>query len=133
MPNYWILKTEPSTYSFEDLCRDRTTTWDGVANPVAVRNIRAMAKGDQVMVYHTGGIKAVVGLASVASDPRPDPKNEKLAVIDLKAGDPLGAPVTLVAIKADKAFADLALVRAGRLSVVPVSENLWKRILGMAT
>jgi predicted RNA-binding protein with PUA-like domain len=132
MPNYWILKTEPSTYSFQDMQKEKETTWDGVANPVAVKNIRAMAPGDQVMIYHTGEQKAVVGLATVVSAPRADPRNEKLSVIDLKVGDLLPQPVTLAAIKADRAFADLALVRAGRLSVVPVPAPLWKKILGMA-
>lgn len=133
MPNYWILKTEPSTYSFDNLAREGTAVWDGVANPVALRNIRSMTPGDQVMIYHTGDEKAIVGFASVVSDPRPDPKNPKLVVIDLKAGSRIANPVTLAAIKADPAFADLALVRQGRLSVVPVPAPLWKRLLGMGT
>ena len=133
MPNYWILKTEPSTYSFDNLVKAGTDVWDGVANPVALRNLRSMTPGDQVMVYHTGDEKAIVGLATVASEPRPDPKNPKLVVVDLKAGSPIARPVTLAAVKADPAFADLALVRQGRLSVVPVAALLWKRLVAMGT
>lgn len=133
MPNYWILKTEPSTYSFETLVKEGTAVWDGVSNPVALKNIRSMAKGDQVMIYHTGGEKAIVGFATVVSQPRPDPKDPRLAVVDLKAGSAVAKPVPLAAIKADPAFADLALVRQGRLSVVPVPAALWKRLTGMGT
>jgi len=131
--SYWILKTEPSTYSFADLVRERRTRWDGVGNPVALRNIRSMRKGDEVMIYHTGGEKAVVGFARVASEPYPDPADQtgKLVVVDLDAGPPIGTPVTLAAIKADPAFKDLALVRQGRLSVVQVPAPLWKRLVGM--
>ena len=133
MPNYWILKTEPSTYSFGDLVKEGTAVWDGVSNPVALRNLRTMTPGDQVMIYHTGDEKAVVGFASVVSAPRPDPKNPKLTVVDLKAGAAIGKPITLATIKADPAFADLALVRQGRLSVVSVPAPLWKRLVGMGT
>ena len=133
MPKYWILKTEPSTYSYADQAREGTAVWDGVSNPVALRNIRDMTPGDQVMVYHTGDEKAIVGFASVVSEPRPDPKNPKLVVVDLKAGAAIGRPVTLAAVKADPAFAELALVRQGRLSVVPVPAPLWKRLSSMGT
>jgi predicted RNA-binding protein with PUA-like domain len=128
---HWILKTEPSTYSFQQLVRERTARWDGVTNPVALKHIRAMAEGDPVLVYHTGNEKACVGLAEVASAPYPDPKDPALTVVDLKAGRPLPAPVTLAAIKAEPAFADLALVRMGRLSVVPVTAAQWKKLLSM--
>ena len=133
MPNYWILKTEPSTYSFDNLVKEGTAVWDGVSNPVALKNIRSMTPGDQVMIYHTGDEKAIIGLASVVSEPRPDPKNPKLVVVDLKAGAAVGKPVTLAAIKADPAFADLALVRQGRLSVVPVPPSIWTRLLAMSS
>ena len=133
MPNYWILKTEPSTYSFDHLVKEGTAVWDGVANPVALRNLRTMAPGDQVMIYHTGDEKAIVGFATVVGEPRPDPKNPTLVVVDLKAGAPVRKPVTLAAIKADSAFADLALVRQGRLSVVSVPSALWKRLVAMST
>ena len=133
MPNYWILKTEPSTYSFANLVARGTDVWDGVSNPVAIRNLRGMKPGDEVMIYHTGDEKAIVGFASVVSEPRPDPKNPKLTVVDLKAGRAIGKPVTLASIKADPAFADLALVRQGRLSVVAVPAPLWKRLTAMGT
>jgi predicted RNA-binding protein with PUA-like domain len=133
MSNYWILKTEPSTYSFANLASRGTDVWDGVSNPVALRNLRSMKTGDEVMIYHTGDEKAIVGLARVASEPRPDQKNPKLTVIDLKAGAAIAHPVTLAAVKADPAFADLALVRQGRLSVVSVPPSLWKKLLKMGT
>ena len=119
MPNYWILKTEPSSYSFDRLVKERRAVWDGVSNALALKHIRSMAKGDQASIYHT--------------EPYPDPKGDdpKLAVVDIEAGAPLGRPVTLAAIKADPAFAELALVRMSRLSVVPVPPNLWKRLLAM--
>lgn len=133
MPNYWILKTEPASYSFDQLQKDKTTTWDGVSNPVALKHLRSMRPADEVMVYHTGDQKAIVGLASVASEPRPDPKDPRLVVVDLAAGARLAKPVTLAAIKADPAFKDLALVRQGRLSVVPVLPDLWKRLRAMSS
>ena len=132
MPNYWILKTEPTTYSLADLARDGRTRWDGVTKPVALKNIRTMAAGDLVMIYHTGDEKSVVGLARVTGAPYPDPKNAKLTVVDLEYREKLPKPVTLAQVKADSAFADLALVRQGRLSVVAVPAALWKRLLNMA-
>ena len=133
MPSYWILKTEPSTYSFADLQREGRARWDGVTNAVALKHLRAMRPGDRVLIYHTGDEKRIVGQASVASDPYPDPKagDERIVVVDLEAGKPVPSPVTLAQVKADPAFADLALVRVGRLSVVPVPEPQWKRLLGM--
>jgi predicted RNA-binding protein with PUA-like domain len=120
MPNYWLVKTEPTTYSFDDLKREGVATWDGVKNPVAMKHLRAMQPGDEVFVYHTGNEKAVIGTATVvaAGDP---PK--------LKARERLGRPVTLAEIKQDKAFADLALVRIGRLSVQPVGPAQFRKIL----
>ena len=117
---YWLLKTEPSTYSWADLQRDKKATWDGVTNAAALINIRRMSKGDLAFIYHTGDERAVVGIAEIVSNPYPDPKqdNEKLAVVDLKPKKPLPAPVTLEMIKADKAFAGWDLLRIGRLSVV---------------
>jgi predicted RNA-binding protein with PUA-like domain len=133
MPNYWIVKTEPSAYSFDQLEKEKRTVWDGVKNAVALKNIRAMKKGDAVMVYHTGDEKRIVGLATVVSEPYPDPKagDESLVVVDLEAGKRLKRPVTLAEIKADPDFRDLALVRQGRLSVVPVEERLWKKLMEM--
>jgi predicted RNA-binding protein with PUA-like domain len=134
MPNYWILKTEPSTYSFDDLVREKRTVWDGVKNAVALRNIGRMKPGDPVMIYHTGDEKSVVGLAEVASNPYADPKSSDpgLLVVELIAGKPLRRPVTLAAIKGEKAFADLALVRMGRLSVVSATKEQWDRLLEMS-
>lgn len=132
MPAHWILKTEPSTYSFDRLVEERKTVWDGVSNPVALRNLREMAVDDQVMIYHTGDVKAVVGLARVTRAAYPDPKDPKLAVVEVEAGNRLPHAVTLASIKADPAFADLALVRMGRLSVVPVNPEQWKRLMQLA-
>lgn len=130
--NYWILKTEPTAYAFDQLVREKTAVWDGVTNPVALKNIRAMAKGDAVCIYHTGDEKSCVGLASVASAPYPDPKDGKLVVVELKAGKKLARPVTLAAIRADGSFNDLALVRMPRLSVVPATAAQWSRLMAMA-
>ena len=131
MPNYWIVKTEPSTYSFDDLTRQKTAVWDGVKNNLALKHLRQMKPGDRVLVYHTGDEKAVVGVAEVASEAYPDPmqKDPKLAVVDLKAGERLPRPVPLAEIKKERAFADLALVRIGRLSVMPASPDQYKRLL----
>lgn len=132
MPNYWILKTEPSTYSFDRLATERRAVWDGVTNALALKHIRSMAKGDHAFIYHTGDEKALVGLARIASDPYPDPNDPKLAVVDLEPGERLPRPVTLAAVKADPAFAELGLVRMSRLSVVPVPPDHWKRLRVMA-
>jgi len=120
MANYWLVKTEPSTYSFDDLKREGVATWDGVKNPVAMKHLRAMQAGDEVFVYHTGNEKSIVGTATVvaAGDP---PK--------LKAKGVLARPVTLAEVKKDKAFADMALVRIGRLSVMPVAPALYQKLL----
>ncbi len=126
----WLLKTEPSTYGWDDLIRDKKTTWDGVSNALALIHIRAMQKGDLVLIYHTGSERAVVGIAEVARNPYPDPKqnDEKLTVIDLKPKKKLARPVTLDQIKSDAAFKGFDLVRISRLSVMPVPEAMWKRI-----
>ena len=131
MPNFWIVKTEPSTYSYDDLARQKTAVWDGVSNNLALKHLRQMQPGDRVLVYHTGDEKAVVGLAQVASAAYPDPKQKdpKLAVVDLKADSRLPRPVPLAEIKKDRAFADLGLVRIGRLSVMPVSPDQFQRLL----
>jgi len=129
---YWILKTEPSAYAFDRLVREKTARWDGVTNPVALKNIRAMQRGDELMIYHTGDEKAVVGLATVASAPYPDPKNAKLAVVDIEAGKALPRPVTLSEIRNEPTLKDLALVRMPRLSVVPATGTQWKKLLQMS-
>jgi predicted RNA-binding protein with PUA-like domain len=130
----WLLKTEPGTYAYADLEREGRTRWDGVTNPVALKNIRRMAEGDQAFVYHTGDEKAVVGLARIASAPYADPRDRagKLVVVDLEPERRLRRPVALATIKADPAFADFALVRVPRLSVVEVPAALARRILKLA-
>jgi predicted RNA-binding protein with PUA-like domain len=115
---YFLAKTDPETYSIEQLERDRKTAWDGVTNPQAVRAIQSMRPGDRVFIYHSGGNSAIVGLAKVTSDPRPDPKNPKSAVVDLEFIRRLDPPVTLAEIKQSKKFEDWALVRQGRLSTM---------------
>ena len=115
---YYLAKSEPSVYSIDDLERDGTTVWDGVTNPTAVRAIRAMKTGDRVFLYHSGDVRAVVGVAKVTSDGRDDPKNPKSAVVDLEYEKRIDPPVTLAEIKASGKFADWALVRQGRLSTM---------------
>jgi predicted RNA-binding protein with PUA-like domain len=129
---YWILKTDPDTYALADLARERRTRWDGVANPVAVKNLRSMRTGDRAFIYHTGDEKAIVGLARIVSDGYDDPSHSRLAVVDVQFEREVGIPVTLVTIKADPAFKDLGLVRQGRLSVVPVTQSQWERLAALA-
>ncbi len=133
MTKYWVLKTEPSTYSFDDLVRAGRAVWDGVTNPVALKHIRTMARGDDVLIYHTGDEKTIVGFARVVSAPYPDPNDTtgKLTVVDLAPGERLPRPVPLSAIKAEPKLKDLALVRMPRLSVVPVDGAQWRVLLGM--
>lgn len=127
---HWLLKTEPSTYSFAELERTRKAVWDGVKNPAALRNLRAMKAGDVAVVYHTGDEKAAVGLATVTREAYPDPKskNPRLVVVDLEADRRLGRPVTLAEMKALATFAASPLVRQGRLSVVPLNPAQWKAL-----
>ena len=130
--NRWILKTDSDVYPFDQLERERRTVWDGVSNAVALKHIRAMAPGDPLMIYHSGATKEIVGLAQVTSQPRADQKNPKLAVVEVAVDRRLPKSVSLAAIKADPAFADLALVRQPRLSVIPVPEQQWRKLLEMA-
>lgn len=127
----WLLKTEPTEYSWSDLVRSKKATWDGVSNALALQHLRAMKKGDTCVIYHTGKEKAVVGLAEVIKAAYPDPAgdSEKQVVIDLKPLKPLKVPVTLELIKTDKAFQGWDLLRIGRLSVVPTSDAMLSRIL----
>jgi predicted RNA-binding protein with PUA-like domain len=129
----WLLKSDPETYSFDDLERDGRTIWDGVRNNQALIYLRKMQKGDPVLVYHSGGDKQVVGLAEIVGGPYPDPKQSdpKLVVVDLKPKQRFPRPVTLAQIKADGTFADFGLVRMSRLSVMPVSLGVWERLLRM--
>lgn len=121
--NYFLAKTDPKTYSINDLEREGTTVWDGVNNPQAVRAIREMKPGDRVFIYHSGGESAVMGLASVVSEPRPDPKNPKSWVADFEFSSRLERPVTLAEIKESGQFAGWALVRQPRLSTMSVPKE----------
>jgi len=131
----WLLKTEPGSYSYDDLERDKRAVWDGVTNPVALKNLRAMQPGDGVIIYHTGDEKAAVGLAEVTKAAYPDPKagNPRLVVVELKATRRLVRPVALAEIKARADFAESPLVRQGRLSVVPLGAAQWKALLAMGS
>ena len=122
--NYFLAKTEPTTYSIEDLERDQRTAWDGVKNAQAVRAIREMRPGDRVFIYHSGGVSSIVGLATVRSQPRDDARNPKSAVVDLEFLARLEPPVTLAEIKSSKKFDEWALVRQGRLSTMAAPEML---------
>ena len=127
MPNAYLLKTEPTEYSFADLDKDRKTVWDGVHNPVALKNLGAMKPGDRLVIYETGDHKSVVGTAAVVSARVTDPKNPQ---IEIAAGKPLLKPVSLAEIKANKLFASSPLVRMGRLSVVPLTPEQYKSLTG---
>jgi predicted RNA-binding protein with PUA-like domain len=120
---HYLLKTEPSVYSFADLQREKTTIWDGVTNPVAVRNLRDMPKGARLLIYHTGDEKQVAGTATVESVDDTDPKVPKVRI---SVGKPLAKPVTLAEIKANRLFVDSPLVRQGRLSVVPLTQEQYE-------
>ena len=122
----YLLKTEPSEYSFANLERDKETIWDGVSNPVALKNLRGMRPGDKLVIYETGNVKSAVGTASVVSVDTSDAKNPR---VKIKAGKPVTA-VTLATVKANKLFADSPLVRQGRLSVVPLTEGQHKALTG---
>ncbi len=131
---YWLLKTEPTVFSYDTLVRDGRSVWDGVTNALALQHLRAMKKGDQAFIYHTGKEKALVGTARLLSAPYPDPSasDPRLVVVDIGPGDRLSRPVPLSEIRADKRFADLGLVRLPRLSVMPVSAAHWAALTGLA-
>ena len=128
--NYWLLKSDPDTYSYNDLEREKRTVWDGVRNNQALGFLRRMHKGDLALIYHSGKDKHIAGLAEIVSGPYPDPEDddEKLVVVDIRAKRRVQQPVTLAQIKADPVFADFHLVRMSRLSVMPVSAGLWKKL-----
>jgi len=123
----YLLKTEPSTYCFGDLEREKTTIWDGVSNPVAVKNLARMKGGERLVIYHTGDEKAAVGTATVVSVDASDPRNPQ---VKIKAGRALSKPVTLAEAKASNVFSESPLVRQGRLSVVPLNERQFKFLTG---
>ena len=124
---FYLLKTEPSAYSFDDLQREKQTTWDGVTNPAAVKNLREMKKGDQLVVYHTGDERTAVGTATVLSVDATDPKKP---VVKIKAGKALAHPKTLADIKADRRFEDSPLLRQTRLSVAPLTKAQFEFLVG---
>ncbi len=129
---YWLLKTEPSTYSFEDLVKAKETRWDGIENPAALKLMKTAAVGDRCIVYHTGDEKAAIGECEIVKAAYADPKHARLVVIDVRAGKPLAKPVSLAIIKRDPLFADSPLVRQGRLSFVPLTDAQWKRLHELA-
>jgi predicted RNA-binding protein with PUA-like domain len=126
----YLLKTEPTVYSFADLQREQNTVWDGVSNPVAVKHLREMKAGDRLVIYETGAHKSAVGTATVVSVDATDPKNPQ---VKIKAGKPLAKPVTLAEVKANKLFADSPLVRQGRLSVVPLTGEQYDFLTSQQT
>ncbi len=123
----YLLKTEPTVYSFADLEHEKTTIWDGVTNPVAVKNLRGMKPGERLVIYHTGDEKSAVGTATVVSVDATDPKTPQ---VKIKVGKAVAKPVTLADVKAEKLFADSPLVRQGRLSVVPLTAAQYKFLTG---
>jgi len=124
---YYLLKTEPSEYSFADLQRDKETIWDGVSNPVALKHLRAMKAGERLIIYETADKKSAIGTAAVVSVDASDAKNPR---VKIKAGKALARPVTLAEVKGEKLFADSPLVRQGRLSVVPLTEEQYGFLVG---
>ena len=127
MANHWLFKTEPSVYSFQQLQKDKKTIWDGVANNLALKNLKDIEKGDLILIYHTGDERQAVGTASVLAVDAIDPKQP---IVKIKAGEPLKKPVTLTEIKANKLFKDSPLLKIGRLSVVPLTEAQYNAIVG---
>jgi predicted RNA-binding protein with PUA-like domain len=130
----WLMKEEPEHYSYDQLVKERKTVWAGVRNPLAQKHLRSIKKGDRIFYYHTGKEKAIVAIASAASDSYPDPNDAttKSSVVDVAPVKKLARPVTLAEIKADRAFADFLLVRMSRLSVMPVTDDEWARIEKMS-
>ena len=130
----WLFKSDPETYSFEDLEREGSTVWDGVSNNLALKHLRSVHKGDPALIYHTGDQKAIVGLAEAVSDPYPDPKQKdpRLTVVEVKSVKRLPRPVPLSEIRQQAALKDFYLVRMPRLSVMPVTDAQWKLIMEMA-
>lgn len=132
---FWLLKTEPTCYAWQDMLRDRKTVWDGITNALALKHLRSMAKGDLALFYHTGGERSAVGVVEVTREAYPDPNGDgdpKRLVVDVKYKRALARPVSLDEIKADPAFKGFDLLRISRLSVVPVPEPMWKRIETLA-
>ncbi len=131
---YWLVKSDPETYSFPDLQKDKVTSWDGVRNYAARNFLREMKKGDMVLVYHSGGESCVIGLATVSKNPYVDPTadNDTWTSVELKAGKSLANVVTLSSIKKESSLKDIALIKISRLSVMPVTEAHYDKILKMS-
>lgn len=129
---YWLMKSEPSSYGWDDLVRDGSTEWDGVRNPAARINLRAMKPGDEAFFYHSMDERQVVGIMRIASEPHPDPKDPAWVSVRVEPVRPLERPVTLKAIKAEPALAKMELLRQSRLSVAPVRADEWRKVLAMA-
>jgi predicted RNA-binding protein with PUA-like domain len=129
--NYWLCKQEPSSYNIDKLEKEKTTTWDGVHNNLAIKHINSMKKGDQAFFYHSGDEKQIVGVMEIASNPYSNPKEKdrRFVVVDVKYKKRLKRPVTLAEIKSNKKFKDWDLLRISRLSVMPVSSQIWNEIL----
>ena len=134
MAGKWLFKSDPEHYSYHNLAGDKKAVWDGISNNLALKHLRNVRRGDEVMIYHSGGERAVVGLAEVLSDPYPDPKKKdaRLVVVDISARGTVPRPVGLDEIKKRAELKDFDLVRLPRLSVMPVSEKHWKAVLSLA-
>lgn len=130
--NYWLMKTEPGTYSWEDLVRDKKTSWDGVRNFQARNNLKAMKKGDTVLIYHSGDDKAIIGTAKILKEGYPDPKEPDWILVDVVSDKALKKPVTLAQIKSDKRLSNMTLVKASRLSVQPVRKEEFEMIMALS-
>jgi predicted RNA-binding protein with PUA-like domain len=133
MPRRWLFKTEPSEFSYHDLERQQRTVWDGVSNNLALKNLREVRLGDQILIYHSGNDKAIVGLAEAISDPYPDPKenDDKLVVVNITPKRKFGQPITLAKIKVAGELREFDLVRLPRLSVMPVDDKQWQVLQDM--
>ena len=130
--NYWLMKSEPETYSWDDLKKDKKTVWDGVRNFQARNNLKAMKKGDQVFFYHSGGVKEIVGIAKIVKEQMPDPKDSAWIAVEIAPVRELKKVVTLTQIKADKRLVNMTLVRSSRLSVQPVKEEEFEIVVGLS-
>ena len=134
MATRWLFKTEPSVYSYQQLVKDKKTMWDGVKNNLALKHLKDIKKGDEILIYHTGDEKAAVGIARALGSAYPDPsqKNPRMLVVDIEAVKVLPRPVTLAEVKANKKLANFDLVRLSRLSIMKVSDDQWETMEGMA-
>lgn len=134
MANRWLFKTEPTAYAFQQLQKDKRTVWDGIKNNLALKNLKDIEKGDEILIYHTGDEKAVVGVARAVTGAYPDPgkRDPKLLVVDIEAMKPLPRPVTLAEVKGNSKLKNFDLARLPRLSIMKVSDEQWKSIEEMA-